>query len=112
MKADSLKGHLDTLILSVLESAPLHGYAIIGELKRRSGGELALAEGTVYPALHRLEDAGLLASAWSDVDGRRRRVYRLTRRGRRELGAGRSEWRRFATVVDSVLTATDRPVPA
>ncbi len=112
MRADFLKGHLDTLILSVLEPASLHGYAIIAELKSRSGGELALAEGTVYPALHRLEDAGLLASAWSNVDGRRRRVYRLSRRGRRALGAGRTEWHRFAAIVDSVLAATDRPVPA
>jgi DNA-binding PadR family transcriptional regulator len=112
MKADSLKGHLDTLILSVLEPAPLHGYAIIAELKHRSGGELALPEGTVYPALHRLEAASLLSSAWSNVDGRRRRVYTLSRRGRRELGAGRSEWRRFAAVVDLLLATTDRPVPA
>ena len=103
VKADNLKGHLDTLILSVLERAPLHGYAVIAELKRRSGGELTLAEGTVYPALHRLEDAGLLTSAWSNVDGRRRRVYRLSRRGLRELQGGRNEWHRFAAVVDSVL---------
>lgn len=112
MKADSLKGHLDTLILSVLERAPLHGYAIIAELRRRSGGELALPEGTVYPALHRLEEAGLLSSTWSDVDGRRRRVYRLSGRGRRELGAGRGEWRRFAAVVDSVLAPLDQALPA
>jgi PadR family transcriptional regulator, regulatory protein PadR len=110
MKADSLKGHLDTLILSVVEPAPLHGYAIIAELKRRSGGELALPEGTVYPALHRLEGAGLLQSAWSDAEGRRRRVYTLSGRGRRKLGTGRSDWRRFAAVVDSVLAPIDPAV--
>ncbi len=103
MKADALKGHLDPLILSVLEPMPLHGYAIIAELKRRSGGELALPEGTVYPALHRLEEAGLLSSVWDDANGRRRRVYRLTERGRRELRARRREWTRFAATVELVL---------
>lgn len=102
MRAEALKGHLDGLILAVLAAAPLHGYAVIEELKRRSGGELELPEGTVYPALHRLEGAGLLSSAWSE-GARRRRVYELTARGRRELGARRTEWRRFAGAVESVL---------
>lgn len=99
-----LKGHLDGLILSVLEPAPLHGYAIIGELKRRSDGALTLPEGTIYPALHRLEGTGFLSSAWSNADGRRRRVYRLTGRGRRQLRARRSQWSQFAAMVESVLT--------
>jgi DNA-binding PadR family transcriptional regulator len=102
MKAEALKGHLDGLILAIVASAPMHGYAIIEELKRRSGGALALPEGTVYPALHRLEHAGLLSSAWSD-GGRKRRVYELTREGRGELGTKRSEWRDFARAVDAVL---------
>src|ERR1700761_7664560 len=96
MRAESLKGHLDGLILAVLADGPLHGYAIIYALKRRSDGAFALPEGTVYPALHRLEAAGLLSSAWSEGDGRRRRVYELTRRGRGELGTRRSEWRAFS----------------
>jgi len=112
MKAETLKGHLDALILSVLEPAPLHGYAIIVELKHRSGGALALPEGTVYPALHRLEDGGLLSSAWSDAQGRRRRVYSLTRRGRRELRTRREEWSRFAAVVESVLAREPQAAPA
>jgi PadR family transcriptional regulator PadR len=102
IRAEQLKGHLDALILAVVSSEPLHGYAIIEELKSRSGGTLALPEGTVYPALHRLERAGLLESAWSD-GGRRRRVYQLTPRGRRELGARRRSWREFATTVEAVL---------
>jgi|SRR5581483_6270591 len=102
MKAESLKGHLDALILAVLADEPRHGYAVIEELKRRSGGDLALPEGTVYPALHRLEAAGLLASSWSD-GARRRRVYRLTRRGRRELGIRRTEWAQFVHTVEAVL---------
>jgi PadR family transcriptional regulator, regulatory protein PadR len=103
MRAESLKGHLDALILAVVADGPKHGYAIIEELKLRSGGALSLPEGTVYPALHRLEAAGLLSSAWSDGGGRRRRVYELTRRGARELGVRRGEWRDFAQAVEAVL---------
>ena len=103
MRAESLKGHLDALILVVVAGGPLHGYAIIEELKRRSDGALSLPEGTVYPALHRLEAAGLLSSAWSRADGRRRRVYEVTRRGERELGVRRGEWHAFVQVVEAVL---------
>lgn len=103
MRAETLKGHLDALILGVLAHGPLHGYALIEELKERSGGSLDLPEGTVYPALHRLEIAGLLSSVWSEA-GRRRRVYRLTARGERELGQRRSEWSLFVKAVDAVLT--------
>jgi len=102
MNAEELKGHLDSLILSVLSSRPMHGYAVIEELRSRSGGRLALPEGTVYPALHRLESGGLLSSAWSD-GGRRRRVYSLTRAGQRELRARRSGWREFRTTIEAVL---------
>ena len=102
MRAEALKGHLDGLILAVLASGPLHGYAVIEELKQRSGGELSLPEGTVYPALHRLEHAGLLASGWSD-GSRRRRVYRLTAKGTRELGTRRGEWRSFVSTIEAVL---------
>jgi PadR family transcriptional regulator PadR len=103
MRSEALKGHLDALILAVLAGGPRHGYAIIEELERRSGGALALPEGTVYPALHRLEEGGLLSSAWSAESGRRRRVYELTRRGRRELGVRRGEWRQFANAVEAVM---------
>jgi DNA-binding PadR family transcriptional regulator len=103
MKAEALKGHLDALILAVLRDGPAHGYAVIEELKRRSGGTFALAEGTVYPVLHRLEADGLLSSSWSTVGGRKRRVYRLTRRGRALLGERREEWNAFARAVEAVL---------
>jgi PadR family transcriptional regulator PadR len=102
MEPEQLKGHLDALILSVLAHGPRHGYAVIEELKARSGGRLDLPEGTVYPALHRLERAHLLSSEWS-TEGRRRRVYRLTARGERELGVKRERWREFATTVEAVL---------
>jgi PadR family transcriptional regulator len=105
MRAESLKGHLDALILAVLADGPLHGYAIIEKLKRRSDGTFELPEGTVYPALHRLEAGGLLSSEWSDGEGRRRRIYQLTRRGGRELGTRRSEWREFSRAVEAVLVS-------
>jgi DNA-binding PadR family transcriptional regulator len=100
--AEELKGHLESLILAVIAAEPKHGYAVIEALKQRSGGKLDLPEGTVYPALHRLERGGLLSSDWSD-GGRRRRVYRLTRKGDRELGIRRRRWRAFATTVEAVL---------
>jgi PadR family transcriptional regulator, regulatory protein PadR len=103
MKAETLKGHLDALILATLHDGPAHGYAVIEELKERSGGAFDLAEGTVYPVLHRLEADGLLASAWSTAAGRRRRVYRLTRRGRAALVARRDDWHAFARAVEAVL---------
>ncbi|MFL5917507.1 MAG: PadR family transcriptional regulator [Gaiellaceae bacterium] len=101
--SQTLKGFLDPMILSVLAGEPLHGYAVIEELKLRSGGELDLPEGTVYPALHRLERRGLLRSAWTRVEGRRRRIYRLTPPGRRELESSRREWLTFSRVVEGVL---------
>jgi len=100
---EELKGHLDSLILAVLAAEPAHGYAIMQELKARSGGAFDLPEGTIYPALHRLERSGLLASGWSSASGRRRRVYRLTRRGRARLESRKREWGAFSRAVDAVL---------
>jgi PadR family transcriptional regulator PadR len=103
MNAETLKGHLDALVLATLADGPAHGYAVIEELKRRSDGVFDLAEGTVYPVLHRLEAEGLLASAWTQAAGRRRRVYRLTRRGRSSLAGRRRDWLSFVRAVDAVL---------
>lgn len=103
MKADALRGHLDAMILAVLEHEPLHGYAIIEALSVRSGGELDLPTGTVYPALRRLEAAGHLRSAWSTTGGRKRRTYTLSAGGRRALAKQRADWRAFSAVVDGVL---------
>ena len=103
MKADALRGHLDAMILAVLENEPRHGYAIIEALSVRSGGDLDLPTGTVYPALRRLEAAGYLDSTWSDASGRRRRTYKLSRSGRKALAAKRQEWATFARVVGGVL---------
>jgi DNA-binding PadR family transcriptional regulator len=103
MDAQALKGHLVLLLLTVLVDGPLHGYRIIESLRARSGGVLDLAEGTVYPALHRLERAEWLASTWQVVDGRRRRMYRLTPKGEAEVQVQRAEWTRFSSAVSRVL---------
>jgi PadR family transcriptional regulator, regulatory protein PadR len=100
---ERLKGNLDLLLLSVLSAGPAHGYAIIASLRERSDGTFDLPEGTIYPALHRLEDAGLLGSSWADAEGRKRRVYALTDEGVAALAAQRTEWRRFTAGVQAVL---------
>jgi PadR family transcriptional regulator PadR len=105
MSAEQLKGHLDALLLAIVEDAPAHGYAIISELRRRSADAFNLPEGTVYPALHRLERLGLLKSTPTSFKGRPRRVYELTGQGMAALDAGRDEWQRFARAVDSILSA-------
>jgi DNA-binding PadR family transcriptional regulator len=102
---ERLKGHLDLLLLSVLVSGPVHGYAAIAALRERSDGEFDLPEGTVYPALHRLERAGLLSSGWAEGGPRRRRVYRITAAGSRVLAEQKQEWRRFVGGVTAVLGA-------
>lgn len=104
MEAEELKGHLDGLILAVISGEPLHGYAVIEALKARSGGELSLPEGTVYPALHRLEADGFLSSEWFVVGGRRRRVYSVTKRGTKQLGVSRERWRVFSHTIEAVLS--------
>jgi DNA-binding PadR family transcriptional regulator len=109
-EAQALKGHLDVLLLAVLEGGPQHGYAIKEALRAGSGGRFDLPTGTVYPALHRLEAAGLIAGSWSIVDGRRRRTYQLTAAGRRRLQTDRSNWRDFAVAVTALLEA--KPWPA
>ena len=104
MRAEALKGHLDGLILATLANGPAHGYAIAQLLRDRSDGAFDLPEGTLYPALHRLERAGLVTSAWSTQAGRRRRTYMLTRSGGGALRERRHEWRLFASAVEAVLT--------
>ena len=102
-----LKGHLDMIVLAALAAGPAHGYAVIEEIRRKSGDAFDLPEGTIYPALHRLEEAGLLASRWVTAEsGRRRRVYALTRRGDRELAERRAVWQQFSDAISGLLGGT------
>ncbi|HEY5320193.1 MAG TPA: helix-turn-helix transcriptional regulator [Galbitalea sp.] len=103
MATDQVKGQLDLMLLRVLQDGPGHGYSVITALRQRSEGTFDLPEGTVYPALHRLEETGLLTSDWEAVNGRRRRLYRLTPAGAAALVEGRTRWAHFVFAVESVL---------
>ncbi len=103
MKGELLKGHLELLILSALAAGPGHGYAIIRAIRERSQGEIELLEGSIYPALHRLEAAALVSSAWVESSGRRRRVYTLTAKGRRSLGEQARDWHAFERALNLVI---------
>ncbi len=104
MRGETLKGHLDLMLLAALERGPLHGYAIIEWLQRRSRGEIVLAAGTLYPALHRLEDDELIRGEWeTPVGERKRRAYTLTKKGARALAQRQEEWVAFSRVMRAVL---------
>lgn len=111
MRAEKLKGHLDLLLLSVLSAKPGHGYEVITRLRERSEGAFELPEGTVYPALHRLEQAGLLSSGWEVVSGRRRRIYRLTAAGELAMTDQVRQWREFSGSMARVLGMAARALP-
>jgi DNA-binding PadR family transcriptional regulator len=103
-----LRGHLDLLLLATLaRTGPAHGYALITALRDGSAGEFDLPEGTVYPALHRLERDGNVRSSWSVDAVRRRRVYELTPTGTAALAAKRREWQAFVRAVERI----NRQVP-
>lgn len=114
MEGEMLKGHLDMIVLAALAAGPAHGYAVIEKIKRRSNEAFDLPEGTIYPALHRLEQAGLLSSRWVTAEsGRRRRVYALTRRGEQALVGHQAVWRRFSDAMSGLLSgARPRRRPA
>ncbi len=103
MSSEQLKGHLDPLVLAILERGPAHGYAIIESLREGSGGVFDLPEGTVYPALHRLERFGTVTSRREVIGGRERRVYRLSVKGRASLRERRASWDEFSTAVNRLL---------
>lgn len=100
------------MLLAVLGDGPGHGYAVLQKLRDLSKEVFDLPEGSVYPALHRLEKAGLLASDWDDTTGRKRRVYSLTKRGRSVLKAKQVEWAGFVQAVEAVLRGAPWPTPA
>lgn len=98
-----MKGNLDGMLLAVLSSGPLHGYAIVESLRERSDGKVVLPSGTVYPALHRLETGGLVDSQWETANGRRRRVYQITAEGERSLNETRANWRDIIATMRAVV---------
>jgi DNA-binding PadR family transcriptional regulator len=106
MEGDALRGHLELLLLAALANAQLHGYALIEWLRMQSDGALDLGEGSVYPALRRLEAAGNVTSSWRSDGGRRKRVYRLTKRGEARLRSEREGWNDLVRTVGLVLEAS------
>jgi transcriptional regulator len=102
--SDQLHGTLDMLVLKILEDGPLHGYAVALRLERTSRDVLSVEEGSLYPALYRMERRGWLASSWALTEtGRRARFYRLTKTGRAQLEAETASWLRLTTAVADVL---------
>jgi PadR family transcriptional regulator len=106
MEGDALRGHLELLLLAALAREEQHGYALIESLRERSDGALDLGEGSVYPALRRLEAAGCASSSWRTDGGRRKRVYRLTKRGHERLHREREGWNDLVRTVELVLEAS------
>jgi transcriptional regulator len=104
-KPDSLQGSLDLLVLKILSRRPrLHGYAIMSAIKDWSGEVLRAEEGTLYPALHRMEEAGWIRAEWITKDeGRRLRIYQLTPAGKKQLAAEESRWEALTAAVNRIL---------
>jgi len=106
-RQDDLRGSLDLVILKTLSLAPMHGWGIGQRIRQMSSGVLAVNQGSLYPALQRLEKQGLIGSDWGTTDNHRRaRYYRLTPSGRRALGDGIDSWERFAEGLGAVLRST------
>ncbi|HKC28469.1 MAG TPA: PadR family transcriptional regulator [Jatrophihabitans sp.] len=103
MVAGLLKNNVDLMLMGVLRRGPAHGYAIIAALREHSDGGFDLAEGTIYPALHRLERAGLIESSLESAQGRRRRTYALTARGRKEFATQRRAWQSYVANMQAVI---------
>ncbi len=106
-QADALRGSLDLLVLKTLSLMPMHGWGIGQRIQQTSKGTLEVNQGSLYPALQRLEKQGLIVSEWGETDaGRRARYYRLTAAGRRALGQELESWKRFSAGLEAVLRST------
>jgi DNA-binding PadR family transcriptional regulator len=109
IKGNELRGHLETMVLSVLDRGEAHGYEILQRLEAAGCGALKLKEGSLYPALYRLEESGLLVARWENNEesrrGPRRRNYQLTRKGKTELARRRDAWRNFVSIIGGIVEA-------
>ena len=109
LNGDKLRGHLETMVLSVLEQGEAHGLEVISRLEQQGCGLLKLKEGTLYPALYRLQDAGKIEVVREEKPpsgrGAPRRIYRLSRKGKKHLAQGRQEWVRFVELMGSIIGA-------
>jgi transcriptional regulator len=107
-KSDLPQGTLDLLILTAIALGPLHGYAIAQRLDQASRGVVQVPEGSLYPALHRLENRGLLTADWKKTEtGREAKFYRLTRKGRAAMSAGEASWKRLSEAIGIIIAAAE-----
>ena len=103
-RPELLKGNADTLLLALIAERPMYGYRIVKELEQRSKGYFKFKEGTLYPALHRLERAGLILGKWERLpSGRERRYYHITEKGQEALEEKLAEWQGFSTALNLVM---------
>ena len=105
---DLIRGSIVPIVLTLLKDRPMYGYQIVKVVNARTGGRLEWKEGTLYPALHRLEADGLISSKWADAPsdeapGRRRKYYSISRKGKAELARRSEEWREFSVAVSSIV---------
>jgi len=107
ISGDKLRGHLETLVLSVLNRSPAHGLEILRRLDSAGDGSLKLREGSLYPALYRLEESGLIRAKWEEETkgrrGARRRIYNLTPKGKSALSTGKAQWKTFSRVIGAIM---------
>lgn len=104
---DLLQGTLDMLILKAVSLGPLHGYGVLLRIQQISGNKLEIQQGSLYPALYRLEHQGLLASDWGESENKRKaKFYRLTAAGRRQLQSEAEKWNRMASLIGNILSTT------
>ncbi len=107
LQGEPMKGTAYSLLLFLLSQQPMYGYQIIKELERRSAGYFKFKEGTLYPALHRLEKSGLATGKWQSLpSGRRRKYYRISDKGLRMLAEKKSEWRNFLKAIRLIIEPT------
>jgi transcriptional regulator len=106
-KSDLLQGTLDMLVLKIVALGPIHGYAIAQRINQISREVLQVQQGSLYPALHRLEKRGLLSAKWREVGGREAKFYSLKRAGRRKLDAEQENWERLAGAVAMILRTVE-----
>jgi transcriptional regulator len=106
-RLDLLQGTLDLLILKAVSLSPLHGYGVLLRIQQISGDRLEILQGSLYPALYRLEHQGLIASEWGESDNKRKaKYYRLTAAGRRQLRTEAEKWSKMAGLMASILSTT------
>jgi transcriptional regulator len=108
---DLLQGTLDMLILKAVSLGPLHGYGVLLRIQQISGEQLEIQQGSLYPALYRLEHQGWIASEWGESDNKRKaKFYRLTTAGRRKLHAETKKWNRMASLIATILHTTSEEI--